>query len=825
MGNRPPPAGFAPELFQTSDESPLDQHHLATLAANAAQTLEAVPTPSLDHELHTRPLLKQETSDYQDGMGLPQWPTESSVVQDISMEAPSDDIDPDSMPLSQQKSAGQSKKTTKTSKATDPEADAIAKPTKHSSKNEGQHTDRRYLCYLCDKLFTRRRSVRDHIAKIHNVKSWEPLRSLEVIVDPITGEPTEPIEDIIARGPPPPPHKTPKATKEKVTKEGDGEGPDVLDAAEPAEQPEETPTVEPEPVSMIEAEPPSSPPAAEPDVKDEDDTPAPARMPSPQPKHSPVPVIGKKRPAPEVTKPLPAAITKKGTAKKTTHTPNKKPKLSESESISEKGTPIRSPSATPAALARAPASKLKKQVIPTRDSPTPTSSRVASMEPASPSPSAADTPGSSNDDGEVFCLCRKGDNHSWMIACDGGCDDWFHGNCVHIRERDGDLIDKYICPNCMAKTGMQTTWKRMCRRKGCRKPARVFQDPPSKYCSKECGRMFFVELIRRGDPYIDTMKNDQYVVDGGRPKKMRKKRTHTEKGNKEKAPKAIPMVNGDIGDLVNSDSRLATPAPSDDEKSEYETDSSADDDQLPNRGGALRAEEVKAIIDKCSSIESWRDLGRKPDTPPREPDDNDITLNFDDFEKKKLEDTGREKAELRKKQALLEAREKMLNLIKTRSAGITEELKKEGPKDKKGSSKKDPCGFDPRLAWSEQQFNTWYERDGKAILESGRIGPPDEEDVGAADKKLPNGVVNGTGEDSDDESEEKEMPKKGGVCARNRCPRHRNWGKGGLAEIRFEQDLVRRGIRRCEEGEREIRDRAVVRAWERGKLGRWHDCW
>ena len=749
-------------------------------------------------------------------MGLPQWPSEGTADHDVSMMSQGDDVDPDSIPLSQQKSTGKDKKSSSKTPKQSEEKDKVSKPSKHSSKNEGQHTDRRYLCYLCTKLFTRRRSVRDHIAKIHNVKSWEPLRSLEVIVDPVSGEPTEPLEDIIARGPPPPPPKPPKAAKGKGTKEEEEEEEEEDDIdieAETAEDPQQEidlPTIERAPDPPRASEVASPAPATEPEIKHEDEQPVKTKPPTPESIPVPVPVIGKKRPAPEPTKPPPAAITKKGIAKpKPTHTPNKKPRLSESESMSEKGTPLRSPSATPATSSRAPASKLKKQVAIARDSPTPVSSRVVSIEPESPSPSAAETPGSSNDDGEIFCICRKGDNHSWMIACDGGCDDWFHGNCVHIRERDGDLIDKYICPNC-TRPGLQTTWKRMCRRKGCRKPARVFQDPPSKYCSKECGRMFFVELIRRGDPYIDTMKNDQYVVDSGRPKKLRKKMKRHEKGDKEKAPKAIPMINGDVGELINSDSRLATPAPSDDEKSEYETDTSADEDQLPNRGGALRAGEVKAIIHKCKSIEQWRDLGRKPDTPPREPDEKEVDVQFDDFETKKLAEVTKQKSELEKRSSILEAREKMLDLMKARSTSITEEIKKEGPKDKKGNSKRDPCGFDPRLAWTEDGFLEWYDkRDGKATLESGRVGPPDDIDE---DKKMTNGVLDGG--DSDDDSEEKEMPKKGGVCVRNRCPRHRNWAKGTLAEIRFEQDIVRRALRKCEDSEREVRERAVVRAWE-----------
>ena len=790
---------------------PLAQTSVAALESNATNTLEASPPPpthaTLD-ECHES--LKQETSEYPEPVGLPQWPLDREVSMTSQQE---EDIDPDSLPLSQQNSPEKGKKSSsKTPKPADSGKDKSSKPSKHSSKNEGQHTDRRYLCYLCTKLFTRRRSVRDHIAKIHNVKSWEPVRSLEVIVDPVSGEPIEPLEDIVARGPPPPPARHPKAHKDKTGKPEEEDTTAEAETVEGADQEDDLAISKDDLHSLRFSEVKSPRQAAEMEIKHEDEQSRYGKAPSPERVSTAVnaPAPSKKRPASELTKPLPASITKKGVVRpKPTHTPNKKIKLSESESISEKSTPLHSPSATPAASSRAPASKLKKQVTMARNSPTPVSSRMTSMEPASPATSAADTPGSSNDDGEIFCICRKGDNHSWMIACDGGCDDWFHGNCVHIRERDGDLIDKYICPNC-TRAGLHTTWKRMCRRKHCRKPAQVFQEPPSKYCSRECGRMFFIELIRRGDPYIDTV-HDQYVVDSGRPKKMRKVVSSSEKSKKTKVPKAIPMVNGIVGELVNSDSRLATPALSDAEKSEYETDSSADEDELPNRGGALRAGELKAIMNKCTTIEQWRELGRKPDTPPREPDGMEVKLEFDEFEMKELDKLAEEKAVLEKRNVVLEAREKTLELMKARSAGITEEIKKAGPKDKKGNSKLDPCGFDPRLAWTEDSFLDWYDRrDGKTSLESGRVGPPDDLDD---DKKMTNGVTEA--EDSDDESEEKEMPKKGGVCVRNRCPRHRNWAKGSLAEIRFEQDIARRGLRKCEDSDKEIRERAMVRAWER----------
>ena len=46
---------------------------------------------------------------------------------------------------------------------------------------------------------------------------------------------------------------------------------------------------------------------------------------------------------------------------------------------------------------------------------------------------------------ELYCICREPDSGKWMIACDGGCEDWYHGECVKVAEQDGELIDKYYC--------------------------------------------------------------------------------------------------------------------------------------------------------------------------------------------------------------------------------------------------------------------------------------------------------------------------------------------------------------------------------------------
>jgi COMPASS component SPP1 len=625
------------------------------------------------------------------------------------------------------------------------------KPKKSTTKDEGMHSDKRYLCYLCNKLFTRRRSVRDHISKIHNIKTWDPTRSLEIIVDPTSGECVEPLEEQIAKAgqvpadvTPPPPLPAPplKVTKVKTEPSLAGSRASSVDQSSAAA-------------------------ASTPGV--------------------PASTISKKRPA-QATK------DKKGMARIKSasaagSTPNKKIKLSESESIT--GTTTRSPSATPAsARMKTPLSKLARQSSQSvASSPTPSSrSRSASVVP-SEGGNEASTPGT-NDDGDIFCICRKGDNHTWMIACDGGCEEWYHGNCVNIRERDGDLIDKYICPRC-TRSDYTTTWKRMCRRKACRKPARVLDVPPSKYCSPECGRKFFVEMVQRSDPYAKASNNGQYIVESAPVKKLRKK---MRKLNLPRANVLKELPDNMDGALSREDTPMLDTPHKHEEQSEYETDTSLDDDELPNRGSTLRAGEVKVIVDRRRTIDEWRELGRRPIDPPVKVE-GESKIELDESEKENQAVISKLRNICRERISVLESREQLLEMIKIRSAGITDDVRKTDKKNK------ELCGFDPRLSWTEEEFLLWRNSDeGKAAIAANRIGQPPEPEDGDA---------------SDTDDSEDVLPTKGGVCIKGRCQRHRTWQKAQLAEIRFEQDLVRRKMEKLEREEADVMERAVLRAWER----------
>ena len=145
---------------------------------------------------------------------------------------------------------------------------------------------------------------------------------------------------------------------------------------------------------------------------------------------TPQSVTAKKRSAPKEKK-----IEKKGIASAIKRPSAKKRKL---DPDSVDGTSISQRSGTPASsrASKTPVPRNRKQgsATPMQSSPAPMSKDIDTNEDEDV-----------DDDSELFCICRKPDDHTWMIGCDGGCEDWFHGRCVNMNERDGNLIDKYIC--------------------------------------------------------------------------------------------------------------------------------------------------------------------------------------------------------------------------------------------------------------------------------------------------------------------------------------------------------------------------------------------
>ncbi|KAG0944276.1 hypothetical protein G6F26_004969 [Rhizopus arrhizus] len=108
-------------------------------------------------------------------------------------------------------------------------------------------------------------------------------------------------------------------------------------------------------------------------------------------------------------------------------------------------------------------------------------------------------------DSKLYCVCRQPyDATRFMIACDR-CDDWFHGECISIKEVESEFVDLYFCSNCSKVTGKKTSWKPKCSNPACNKAARISSHLGyiSKYCSNVCGmqvaraRLELLEIKRR----------------------------------------------------------------------------------------------------------------------------------------------------------------------------------------------------------------------------------------------------------------------------------------------------------------------------------------
>jgi COMPASS component SPP1 len=678
-----------------------------------------------------------------------------------------------------------------------------------SKPSEGS-SDKRFLCYICIKLFTRRRSVRDHIKKIHNDTNFDMARAIEVTVDPETGESVIPLAELVKTLPP-------ASVGEDVPATTSG-------------QASRASSVETNTFS------------------------------------TPAPVAGKKRPAPDTTPAQATALKKKGTAKPRPLNTSVKKAKSEIDSSTEAATVFRSPSGTPvsARASKPPVSaKVKKQPsMSVASSPAP-SDRM-SIAPADDNevedegeqpdvPAAEAGENEADDENEVFCICRKGDNHTWMIGCDGGCEDWFHGKCVNIQERDGDLIDKYICPNCEDKGRGQTTWKRMCRRKECRKPARVLAEPPSKYCTDDCKKRFWVSMVKKSDPNA-LVSEDGLVVIGSKVHQRnqeKKKRKHkmaredeeyNDTNNDEESDyqEGGTKLSPSLKKKKKKKKSISPTMTKSRKKDSLGEDALSSDEEPPlsTKGGALSIGDIKMMLNQAKTVDEIRQLGQKPPTPPytsdADMDDPDTKMAdgvnhdsqhdqnpfpYNSEEHAHLQRLSARKRQLRDRLQLLRDQEKLLAMIAARSFALVEDL--DVPKAK------NVCGFDARLSWSTAEFEDWRgSLAGRLALEKGEIGDPDSgtESV-VKDERPDNVMVNGVGNEiEEDENDDDENDGEGegdgcstrrtllrGICIRNKCPRHREWRRLLASEYKFEEEVVRRQMRKMEAEGKEIRERAAMR--------------
>ncbi|KAI4205323.1 MAG: hypothetical protein LQ346_001471 [Caloplaca aetnensis] len=534
-----------------------------------------------------------------------------------------------------------------------------------------------------------------------------------------------------------------------------------------------------------------------------------------KPKASPVPSNASAKNS--MLKPQPASSRKRPAPKKGTATAvkpaAKKRKIDKPIEAVEKSSPLPrygTPNSSRASKTPAPKNRKQESATPQRSS------------------SIANDDDDDDEDG-VFCICRGPDNHTWMIACDGPCEDWFHGRCINMTEKEGELIEKYYCPNCTEAGQGETLWKPMCRLESCRQPARVSGHPRSKYCSDEHGHEFMRRLAlqeeAKGHELIPGVTPLPEVARKGR-------RTNNSFANME----------------LSNETETPILAPDSSQQSAAKECSEADGNkpQPPARGGILRPGELKALVTNVKDITEFRKLGNgvlsPPPTAAKEKTNSDIkmedaqpaepiTMNnqipYNPTETEQLRTLTTKKDELRTRKKLLDDRDIFLTLVRERAKGVLDELKKK-------ENVKDICGFDSRLVWVDEEFDVWRTSpDGVKELNDRKLGPPTSIVASQAGPQSPI-QVNGEVQSSHDPNiaptaingdvppvssttepaEGEELGK--GICKKKKCERHRNWFKIQQQEIAFAKDEVRQGMRKLDEEEKGVRDRARIR-WLEGE--------
>lgn len=108
-----------------------------------------------------------------------------------------------------------------------------------------------------------------------------------------------------------------------------------------------------------------------------------------------------------------------------------------------------------------------------------------------------------------YCTCKQVKHGTKMIACEGGCENWFHVSCLNLLCEGTDGVHKFICDGCPGKT----TYKRVCRLEGCNRPHSTYESVdedgkpktvPSKYCSLEHRDEFWARTVGRLDPLLTS---------------------------------------------------------------------------------------------------------------------------------------------------------------------------------------------------------------------------------------------------------------------------------------------------------------------------------
>ena len=357
---------------------------------------------------------------------------------------------------------------------------------------------------------------------------------------------------------------------------------------------------------------------------------------------------------------------------------------------------------------------------------------------------------------------------------------------------------------------LETLYKPACRLEGCREPARVNANKPSKYCSDAHGKEFMRHKVLKRPPELSTQEMAN--------SKKRRKSTHDEQ-----LAKAI------AASLNDAPAEPTTP--------------------LHLRGGLLSASELKTLSTDLEGAAAFKDMGANVlPTPPntsegksnprgslvaQKPPD----ISYTEAEAAHLYTLTVKKEELAHKVKLWAEREKFCLLVRARARAALEELRQ------RGEQLKDICGYDSCLAWSMPEFESWYNSvEGqaalkfqpgakiptsattkpmvlqKSMLDDQKSASSGKDEGGDPPKANGHPILDGEVPASESKAatseEDHDDPVLKGVCTKRRCTRHKDWFKYETQGVHFEKDAARREIDKLKREEQELQEKATIRAIE-----------
>ncbi|CAD0096434.1 unnamed protein product [Aureobasidium mustum] len=221
-------------------------------------------------------------------------------------------------------------------------------------------------------------------------------------------------------------------------------------------------------------------------------------------------------------------------------------------------------------------------------------------------------------------------------------------------------------------------------------------------------------------------------------------------------------------------------------------------DDLGARGGLISGNELKAILQVYPTAEALHNLNNGPVSPAPGSSSNAIKDEsaedetshesaLNDIERERIDQITHLKATTRARHSLLKDRAKFVAMLKTVASRLA---------DHRSVKPKDLCGYDSRLTWSEEEFSIWRSSEaGQEALRIESLPLPSDEDL-------------------DNDASMSGISPDPSTCMKKRCNRHYEWAKLDIDHTRFEITQNAQTMQGLDKEEKEIIERARLRARE-----------